>query len=153
MLGVLRDGDADAPLAPTEPIAPHSTVEAAQRAGFPVSLASTGDQPIAPAVEYAIGRIVQEGVTNAMRHAPAATAISVHIDRTADPVIVEILNDGAPEREGTAGFGLRGLAERAVHVGGSLQSGPVGAGRWSLRAELPTGVAAATEGSEGDEPR
>ena len=137
MLGVLRDGDSDAPLAPGEPVSPQSTVEAAQRAGYPVTLTTAGAPETTHAVQFAIGRIVQEGVTNAMRHAPAASAIAVRVDHSADPIVVEIENDGVTDQMGTAGFGLRGLRERAAHVGGTLRSGPAGAGRWMLRAELP----------------
>lgn len=137
MLGVLRDGDADAPLAPLDAVDPAATVDAARRAGFTASLTVRGEPDVAPALRFAIGRIVQEGVTNAMRHAPAARAIDVRIDHQADPVVIEIVNDGAigPPREG--GFGLRGLVERATLLGGILVSAPAGEGRWMLRAELP----------------
>ncbi|MFT4258960.1 sensor histidine kinase [Microbacterium sp.] len=140
MLGVLRAGDA--PLAPAEPLDPIEPVAAARRAGFAVSLTTTGAPDVPPAVAFAVGRIVQEGLTNAMRHAPAATAIDVRVDYDADPVVVEVSNDGAPIAPGAPGFGLRGLAERAAHLGGDLRSGPVGGGRWMLRAELPRTVQA-----------
>ena len=138
MLGVLREGDA--PLAPAVPVAPHDTVAAAQRAGFPATLTTVGDRQVSPAVAFAVGRIVQEGVTNAMRHAPAARTIGVRVDRSADPVIVEIVNDGVSGASDGSGFGIRGLRERAAHVGGSLESATDGEGRWMLRAELPAGI-------------
>ena len=138
MLGVLREGDADAPLAPTVPVDPRTTVAAAQRAGFPVTLSVAGDARAAEPVEFAIGRVVQEGVTNAMRHAPQATAVSVRIDRTSDPIVVEIVNDGTVVRaDAASGFGLRGLAERMSHLDGTLDAGPSAEGRWVLRAALP----------------
>jgi signal transduction histidine kinase len=137
MLGVLRDGDADTPLAPLEPTSPAATVEAAQRAGFRASLAVRGEPDAAPALRFAIGRIVQEGVTNAMRHAPTAHAIDVRIDYDASPLVIEIVNDGAPDAAADGGFGLRGLVERASLLGGVLVSAPAGGGRWMLRAELP----------------
>ncbi|WP_407357885.1 histidine kinase [Microbacterium sp. LTA6] len=140
MLGVLRSDDSPLPLAPLEPVQPHDTVASAQRAGYPVTLAVSGKADVSPAVAHAIARIVQEGVTNAMRHAPAATAISVGVDHTPDTVIIEILNDGVAGTVGTGGFGLRGLAERAAHVRGRLHSGPAAGGRWSLRADLPSGA-------------
>ena len=138
MLGVLRAGDA--PLAPAVAVSAHDTVAAAQRAGFPATLTTLGDRPVSPAVAFAIGRIVQEGVTNAMRHAPTARTISVRLDRSGDPVVVEIANDGASAVTDGSGFGIRGLRERAAHVGGSLESAASGDGRWLLRAELPAGV-------------
>src|SRR5690606_32844086 len=61
MLGVLRDGDTDAPLAPLEPASPAETIAAAQQAGFSASLPVRGGPDAAPAVRFAIGRIVQEG--------------------------------------------------------------------------------------------
>ncbi|MFE6996649.1 sensor histidine kinase [Microbacterium sp. NPDC057659] len=135
MLGVLRAGDA--PLEPAVPIDPAEPVAAARSAGFVVSLVTKGTPEVPPAVAFAVGRIVQEGLTNAMRHAPRATAIDVRLDYTADPVVIEIANDGATTSTDAPGFGLRGLAERAAHLGGSFHSGAVGGGRWMLRAELP----------------
>lgn len=156
MLGVLRDDRNPLPLAPLSAPAPQETVAAAQRAGYPVTLATSGT-PVAPpaAVQHALSRIVQEGVTNAMRHAPTATAISVRIAHSPDDVRIEISNDGvgrepsgdvggAPGSAGGAlgslgspGFGLQGLAERVAHVGGTIEHGPVAGGRWMLRAALP----------------
>ena len=147
MLGVLRDDDASPlPLAPMQPVPPRDTVEAAQRAGYPATLAVAGHADVSPAVAHAIGRIVQEGVTNAMRHAPTASTISVRLDYTPDSVTIEIINDGASGAVGTEGFGLRGLAERAAHVRGRVDSAPSGGGRWVLHAVLPTkATAAATQ--------
>ncbi|UYO97237.1 histidine kinase [Microbacterium sp. M28] len=143
MLGVLREGDADAPLAPTAPVDPRTTVAAAQRAGFPVTLSVSGEAGAAEPVEFAIGRVVQEGVTNAMRHAPRASAVSVRIDRRADPLVVQIVNDGvaAAPAARSGGFGLTGLAERTAHLGGTLDAGVRDDGRWVLRAEFPAGGA------------
>lgn len=137
MLGILREGDAEAPLVPLEAVRPADTVEAAQRAGFPVTLSTRGEENASPALRFAIGRIVQEGVTNAIRHAPTATAIDVRIDHDADPIVIEIVNDGASRPVSDAGFGLRGLAERVALLGGVVVSAPAGEGRWMLRAELP----------------
>jgi signal transduction histidine kinase len=145
MLGVLRDDTSPLPLAPMMPASPRDTVEAAQRAGYPAKLTVSGHAEVSPAVAHAIGRIVQEGVTNAMRHAPTASAISVRLDYTPDSVTVEIVNDGAAGPVGTEGFGLRGLAERAAHVRGRVRSTPSGGGRWVLHAVLPTATAASTQ--------
>jgi len=140
MLGVLREGGADAPLAPLEPASPAETVAAAQRAGFAATLTTRGDTEAPPALRFAIGRIVQEGVTNAMRHASAASGIGVRIDYEEDPIVIEIVNDGVHGPASEGGFGLRGLAERAALLGGILVSAPAGSGRWMLRAELPRAV-------------
>ncbi|MDF2562095.1 MAG: two-component sensor histidine kinase [Microbacterium sp.] len=149
MLGVLRDDDASPlPLAPMKPVPPRDTVEAAQRAGYPATLTVAGHAEVSPAVAHAIGRIVQEGVTNAMRHAPTASAISVRLDYAPESVTIDIVNDGASGVIGTEGFGLRGLAERAAHVHGSIDSVPSDGGRWVLHAVLPTTAAAAATQNE-----
>ncbi|BDZ40155.1 hypothetical protein GCM10025863_27690 [Microbacterium suwonense] len=80
---------------------------------------------------------MQEGVTNAIRHAPMASKIDVRIDNDATPIIIEIVNDGVTGPVSEGGFGLRGLAERAALLGGVVVSAPAGDGRWMLRAELP----------------
>lgn len=144
MLGVLRDGDADAPLAPLEPVSPYEVVAAAQRAGFPATIAVTGGGDLPDATRYAVGRIVQEGVTNAMRHAPSATAIRVEIAQTTDAVSIVIRNDGATLQESSDGFGLRGLAERVAHMAGTLTAGPDGGTGWELTATLPLASGDAT---------
>ena len=151
MLGVLRDDDSPAPLAPMPPAPPRDTVEAAQRAGYPATLTIVGQADVAPPVAHAIGRIVQEGTTNAMRHAPAATSIAVRIEYTADVVTIEIVNDGVSGSARTGGFGLRGLSERAAHVHGTLRSADDGRGRWVLRATIPTTGTAPTMPAENTE--
>jgi signal transduction histidine kinase len=85
-------------------------------------------------------RILQEGLTNAVRHAPGA---AIHVTVTCgDGVRIEVVNQPAPA--GAAGLGdlgsgrgLAGLAERAAAVGGTFASGPAPAGGWRLSAALP----------------
>jgi signal transduction histidine kinase len=137
MLGVLRDDQSPLPLAPMQPAPPRDTVEGAQRAGYPATLTVIGQAEVSPAVAHAIGRIVQEGVTNAMRHAPTATAISVRLEYTAETVTIDIVNDGVSGTIGSDGFGVRGLSERALHVHGTVRSAPADGGRWVLHAVLP----------------
>ncbi|QAY61936.1 ATP-binding protein [Microbacterium protaetiae] len=135
MLGILRSEDPAAPLVPE--VTPGALVAAAQRAGFPVTLTTTGAPVREPAARYAVGRIVQEGLTNAMRHAPGAHSISVRIDAGLERVRVQVDNDGATGAADTGGFGIRGLHERARHLGGTVESGPHGRDGWRLRADLP----------------
>lgn len=137
MLGVLRESTSGAPLAPASPTTPDETVDIARRAGFPVTLTTSGDLDLPQPVRYAIGRIVQEGVTNAMRHAPAARFIAVGVDRGEGRVTITVRNDGVTDAATDPGFGIRGLGERAIHVGGSLRSTRSGPGEWTLRAVLP----------------
>jgi signal transduction histidine kinase len=122
-------------------------VEAAQLAGFPVRLPIEGRMDSVPAdVRFAVTRIVQESLTNAMRHAPTASHMDVRIV-VGDDVDVEIVNDGVRDRPDSAsgprgGYGLPGLRERAAHVGGELTAGPGEGGRWIVRASLPVSAAA-----------
>lgn len=138
MLGVLRDDESPLPLAPMQPVPARDTVETAQRAGYPATLTVVGQAEVSPAVAHAIGRIVQEGVTNAMRHAPTAKTITVRLEYTTETVTIEIVNDGVTGEVGSDGFGVRGLSERAAHVHGTVRSAPADGGRWVLRAVLPT---------------
>jgi signal transduction histidine kinase len=138
MLGVLRDDGSPLPLAPMNPAPPRDTVEAAQRAGYPATLTVAGHAEVSPAVAHAVGRIVQEGLTNAMRHAPTASVIRVRLEYEPASVTIDIVNDGVTGVVGTDGFGLRGLAERAAHVQGRVDSAPAEGGRWVLHAVLPT---------------
>ncbi|GGM56759.1 sensor histidine kinase [Microbacterium saperdae] len=138
MLGVLRADDDSLPLTPLEAPSPHDTVATAQRAGYPVSLTVTGTADLPLAVAHAASRIVQEGVTNAMRHAPALTSIVVRLVYETGCVTVDVTNDGAAVATESPGFGLRGLSERVAHVNGIITYGPSEGGRWVLHAEIPT---------------
>ena len=85
-------------------------------------------------------RILQEGLTNAIRHAPGA-AIQVSV-ACGDGVRLEIVNHPPPAGavgvgQLGSGHGLTGLAERATALGGTIHSGPVPAGGWRLSAEFP----------------
>lgn len=139
MLGVLRDGAPDAPLAVVDgdPIA--ASVAAARRAGFPVTVQLSGAYPEPAPVRRALARIVQESLTNAMRHAPQSTGIDVAIATTASATTVTVSNDGVTGSPNVGGYGLRGLRERADHVGGTLEAGPAEGGRWRVHARLPLG--------------
>ncbi|AZS36966.1 Sensor histidine kinase DesK [Microbacterium lemovicicum] len=148
MLGVLRDtSDAPAtasasvsPRDPLEPVDPAAVVAAAQHAGFPVVSEFTGSLADVPrSVRFALGRIVQEALTNAMRHAPDARAVRVTVRRTGDEIVVRVRDDGAGAATSadSGGFGLRGLRERVDLVGGSMTAGPASGGGWEVRARLP----------------
>jgi signal transduction histidine kinase len=137
MLGVLRDGDgAQTPLAPVDADAVATAVAAARGAGFPVTVRTSGHIDAPVPVSLAVGRIVQEGLTNAMRHAPDATRIDVAVDMSDAGVVVHVRNDGVRGPRRAGGYGIRGLQERVDHVGGTLEAGPTADG-WMLRAELP----------------
>jgi signal transduction histidine kinase len=119
--------------------------------GVSVSLyRDTGERELPAVVELAAYRIVQEALTNVIRHANArAAAVSVTCD--ADTVVVEVIDDGkgAAIQLGAAtagqavaagsGYGLAGMAERAAAIGGQVQWGPVPGGGFRVHAVLPVG--------------
>jgi signal transduction histidine kinase len=144
MLGVLRQGDGDggrAPLAPAPGLAElDALVAQAAGAGIEVKVAVEGEPRRLPsAVDLACYRVVQESLTNVVRHAGASQAeITVtHLD---DRVVVEVLDDGAaPAGNGAVGSGqgIPGMRERARALGGSLEAGPRPGGGFRVQASLP----------------
>jgi signal transduction histidine kinase len=140
MLGVLRDERPNAaPLAPSEDGSLDDLVEAARRAGFPVSLSVTGIPDSPPVVRQATRRIVQEGLTNAMRYAHDPRFIRVEVVHAANELTLTVDNDGsrANEPSGGGGLGLLGLRERLAHLGGHLDAGMISPDHWRLRARIP----------------
>lgn len=114
-------------------------IEVYRGIGLPVELELSGDAPPQPGVQVAVFRVVQEALTNALRHASAPTTVSVLVE-TDDDVGVTVQNDGAPltiQSDGHVGRGLVGMHERAALYGGSLAAGPDGEGRWIVRLILP----------------
>ncbi|MFL6073455.1 MAG: sensor histidine kinase [Mycobacteriales bacterium] len=139
-LAVLRkEGTAPrAPLAGLEQL-PELT-QAMATNGLPVTLTVSGDpRPIPSAVDLAAYRIVQESLTNVMRHAgPARAAVEV---RYADSTItVEVTDNGAgaPAPVNGSGHGIAGMRERAEALGGAVDAGPRPQGGFRVFARLPT---------------
>jgi signal transduction histidine kinase len=140
VLGVLRTDVAPAPDAATGGQFPDlgALVGASRRAGHPVELHDeAGDLPAATA--RVVYRIVQEGLTNAHKHAPGALT-TVSVGRTGDGSVAVSVHNGAgatPMDLPGSGTGLVGLAERIRLVGGALHSGPVAGTGWQLSAVVP----------------
>lgn len=113
----------------------------AQRTGLQIEATTTGPpRPLPSAVEVAAFRLVQEALTNIVRHAEA-TAATVTIRYDPDALIVEIEDDGrGPDEDATDGFGLVGLRERVQAVGGLLRTGIAPSGGFRLHARMPTGA-------------
>jgi signal transduction histidine kinase len=104
--------------------------EQARGSGLDVRIVNTGESREVPdALGQAIYRVVQEALTNIIRHANATRAV-VRIDRGPDALTVTVHDDGQGLREFTAGNGIRGMSERAAEWGGQLSvtSPGVGAG-------------------------
>lgn len=102
-----------------------------------------GTRPVADqAVDRAAYRIVQEGLTNARRHASGAP-VTVHVGRQGGALAVEVVNGpGSSSGSGAGpggGLGLIGIRERAALLGGSAEAGPTPDGGFAVRARLPLG--------------
>ncbi|MGV8882589.1 MAG: sensor histidine kinase [Rhodoglobus sp.] len=116
-----------------------SLVDVYRGIGLPVELVTRGDSPSQPGVQVTVFRVIQEALTNALRHASAPTTVSVLVETDAD-VEVTIVNDGAPlsvTEDDHVGRGLVGMRERAALYGGTLDAGPTGEGQWRVRLTLP----------------
>jgi signal transduction histidine kinase len=163
MLGVLRQGDGDggrAPLAPAPGLAElDALVAQAAGAGIEVKVAVEGEPRRLPsAVDLACYRVVQESLTNVVRHAGASQA-EITVTHHHDRVEVEVLDDGngtdksvesavgrqsvgsdrqsRSVRSGRSGQGIPGMRERARALGGSLEAGPRPGGGFRVQASLP----------------
>ncbi len=139
VLAALRAPDA----APREPALGLSRLpelaEQAQAAGLRVEM-TVGESaaPLPPGVDLAAFRIVQEALTNIIRHSRARTA-RVRVERRAEAVAVTVEDDGpaAGRNTGSGGNGLVGMRERAAGLGGTVTAGPRGDGGWRVAARLP----------------
>jgi signal transduction histidine kinase len=98
----------------------------------------TGEVRLPPAVEAAAYRIVQESLTNAVRHAGAGVQIRVAVQLRGGALNVTVTDDGAaPQQTAGPGYGIVGMRERARSVGGTLSAGPRDGGGFVVAAVLP----------------
>jgi len=126
----------------TGPFAPtvadlEELVERIRVTGRPVELRADGVQLSAGGAR-ALYRIVQEALTNAVRHSPAGP-IRVEVCQVADKVLLDVTNEGAPAADVVPGRGLVNMRERARAEGGDLEAGPVD-GQFRVHAQLPAGT-------------
>ena len=119
-------------------------VAQARQAGLPVEVEITGTARSLPdSVDFVAYRVVQEGLTNALKHAAGArTRVVVAYEDAA--LRVEVSDDGHsrvrhPLSESGAGQGLQGMRERVEMAGGELTTGPRADGGWTVTARLPIG--------------
>jgi signal transduction histidine kinase len=140
MLGVLRnpDEDSDLPLAPTGGLARLADlVRPLEDAGFRVEVVVQGEIADLPAlVDASAYRIVQEALTNVLRHAGKA-AVQVTIRRDGDTLGVEIADDGTGSALVEEGHGIAGMRERVSALGGTFEAGPRPTGGWRVAASMP----------------
>ncbi|WP_406859285.1 sensor histidine kinase [Streptomyces sp. HUAS MG47] len=114
-------------------------VELAAAAGLAVDVARTGDPaPVPPGADLAAFRIVQEALTNVVRHSGSRTA-RVHVEQHPDALRLQIDDDGPATGDdaGGSGNGLAGMRERAAALGGTIDAGTRPDGGFRVRARLP----------------
>jgi signal transduction histidine kinase len=143
MLGVLRKSDDQLLLAP-QPGLPDlaGLVDQVRDAGLPVTFRVEGNRvPVPAGVELSAYRIVQEALTNTLKHAGSAHA-EVTLGYFADHLEVVVVDDGRGSIEGrrsNGGHGLVGMKERVAMLGGTLRAGPSETGGFLVSATLPLG--------------
>ncbi|MFI1487516.1 sensor histidine kinase [Streptomyces sp. NPDC020747] len=161
VMGLLAAPDTGRPDNPADGFEPQpglenldALIERVRAAGTPVAIAvSLPPEPLPPGVDLAAYRVVQEALTNTIKHAPGADA-SVTIGHTDDRLEIEITDTGAAHDTlstgvngtdagvgtrtgGGNGRGLIGLRERLTVYGGELTAGPTLAGGYRIRARVP----------------
>lgn len=141
-LGVLRTEGA--PLGPVPDLGRlDSLATEAGRAGVDVDLTVHGARGLAEGAQLTVYRIVQEALTNAVRHA-APTRCQVRVTADEREIRIDVQDEGPPPgrpsaaRELPGGHGLLGMRERAMMYGGSLEAGPRPEGGFAVSVRLPT---------------
>ncbi|MGA5817752.1 sensor histidine kinase [Kitasatospora sp. NPDC094028] len=95
-----------------------------------------------PQLAKSVERLVQEGLTNIRKHARTATTVHVKLGTDGDRLVVRVRDNASGQQRGRvwlrpSGFGMVGLSERVVELGGELSSGPMPEGGWELAASIP----------------
>jgi signal transduction histidine kinase len=139
LLGILRRKDEGLALAPRPSLADvEALVGSVRGAGVPVELHVEGDPTsLPPGVDVSAYRIVQEALTNVVKHAgPARASVAVRYGERA--VEVEVTDDGRGQQDGNgAGYGLAGMRERVELHGGTFEAGKRNGGGFAVKASLP----------------
>jgi signal transduction histidine kinase len=138
MVGVLRSGDVSPDLAPPPTLGQlDRLVDNFRRAGLDVSFETTGaSAPLPPGLDLTAYRLVQEALTNTLKHAGASRA-TVHIGYGEHCLLISVRDDGDGPDGTPPGTGLLGMQERVAVYGGTLSAGAAPDGGFELRAELP----------------
>jgi signal transduction histidine kinase len=139
LVGLLREDTEPPGLADVDRL-----LDSARRSGLDLQVVRSGStNGLRPEVGNAAYRILQEALTNVVRHG-GSQQVEVKVGVT-DEVLVRVCNpcpDGVAQHPGHPGHGLVGMRERATHVGGTVHSGPVSGvavrgGAWVVEAHLP----------------
>ncbi|MFI5532090.1 sensor histidine kinase [Kitasatospora sp. NPDC051853] len=145
-LGVLRTDEPDARRHPLPGIAQlEPLAEQMGTAGLPTHVEVQGGHDHVPATaQLTVYRLVQEALTNTLKHTPAGTRATVLVLCTADTVTVDVTDTGPaalpPSHSSTpSGHGLPGMRERSAAYGGTLRAGPLPGGGWGVHTRLLLG--------------
>jgi signal transduction histidine kinase len=153
LLGVLRDGDGVRSSAPAPKLADlPQLVDDVRAAGVPATLCLDGtSECVHPGVELSAYRVVQEALTNVIKHAGKTSRVDVRVRHDAGSLAVEVVDDGRGVSSRAAGsdaaggessgHGLIGMRERVELWGGQLSVGPAAGGGYRVHALLPYGDA------------
>lgn len=146
LLGVLRNDD-DAPVRPLPTLAEvPALIETVRRAGLEVALTHSGTprRPLPTGAELTVYRVVQESLTNVLKHAGPRASAYVSLAWTAKGLEVTVDDDGrgaasdsAAVEGGGTGQGIRGMAERLKLYDGTVETGPLAGGGFRVRALIP----------------
>ena len=143
LVGVLRtEGDEVPELAPLPGVDRlEHLVEQVRAAGLPATLVIEGDPvPLPAGLDVSAYRIVQEALTNSVRHAVGPTAVTVRLRYGERELSVEVADDGRSRASpGRDGHGLIGMRERVALYGGEITTGPRPGGGYLVRTRLPMG--------------
>ncbi len=149
LLAILRDTEGDAEGDPATAPQPSLSrldelLEDVRGSGLPVEVSRAGENTdVPPGVDLSAYRIIQEALTNVLKHAGPATA-RVELTYGEDDLTLRVTDDGrtASAPNGTRGHGLLGIQERVAVVGGEVEAGPCQGGGFEVRARLPYSVEA-----------
>jgi signal transduction histidine kinase len=145
MVGILREADEDSPTGPGPSLEQLSAlVDAARASGLEVDLRVDGRAELPVAVDAAAYRVVQESLTNVLRHAQA-TRVQIKVVTGSSTLAVAVADDGVGDAKGgkAPGNGLAGMRERAESLGGTFDARPredggfVVEATWPLQVEAP----------------
>lgn len=143
LLGLIRT-EPGADLTPQPSLAAlPDLIERVRESGTPVSFRFSGEPATLPAVlELAVYRIVQETLTNTLKHATPGAECAVALHFGPDLLSIRITDNGEPSPPASPGNGLRGITERVHALGGDLRIGQATDGGFEVSARLPLGIGA-----------
>jgi len=140
-LGLLREGGEVEEYGPAGLDRLPALLDAVRAAGVPVTLEVSGRSlPLEPAADHSAYRILQESLTNVLRHAGPRARAGIRMSYDPAGLAIEVTDDGTgPDPGHEGGHGLGGMRERAEAAGGSFTAGPRPGGGFVVSARLPAG--------------